>query len=327
MIVERTIPLEPLRGRATTPGARRDAPGSGITPGTDRVRINLQIDLAYEVAETGADFVFCLHPARTACQTVLDEQLYISQPTNARVQLDPQTDSRYLRLRALPGPLSLQYAATVDLQHHVAAPETLREVAVDNLPLEAVRYIYPSRYCESDRLANFAFGLFGQFTPGHRRVDAIKDWVQSHVRFESNTSDSATSACDTIASGRGVCRDFAHVMIALCRAMCIPARFATGTDYGADPALGPPDFHAYVEVFLSDRWYLFDPSGTAIPMGLVRIATGRDAADVAFATIFGSVKAMAPTIRTYAVEDSAQRFVLPQHVSFALSTDGDRHAP
>ncbi len=78
-------------------------------------------------------------------------------------------------------------------------------------------------------------------------------------------------------------------MIALCRALSIPARFVTGTDYGSDPALGPPDFHAYVEVYLSDRWYLFDPSGTAIPMGLVRFGTGRDAADVAFATIFGSV--------------------------------------
>ena len=86
-----------------------------------------------------------------------------------------------------------------------------------------------------------------------------------------------------------MCRDFAHLMIALCRAVNIPARFATGTDYGADPALGPPDFHAYVEVYLGDRWYIFDPSGTAIPMGFVRFGTGRDAADVAFATIFGGV--------------------------------------
>ncbi|MFX8731703.1 transglutaminase-like domain-containing protein, partial [Acinetobacter baumannii] len=75
---------------------------------------------------------------------------------------------------------------------------------------------------------------------------------------------------DTIQSGRGVCRDFAHLMIALCRALSIPARFATGIDYGADPVLGPTDFHAYVEVYLSGGWYIFDPSGTAIPMGFVR---------------------------------------------------------
>jgi transglutaminase-like putative cysteine protease len=85
-------------------------------------------------------------------------------------------------------------------------------------------------------------------------------------------------------------------MIAICRALSIPARFTTGIDYGADPALGPTDFHAYVEVFLDNRWYLFDPSGTAIPMGFVRMGTGRDAADVPYATIFGSVTSPPPVI-------------------------------
>lgn len=90
-------------------------------------------------------------------------------------------------------------------------------------------------------------------------------------------------------------------MIALCRAINIPARFTTGIDYGADPALGLTDFHAYVEVYLRGRWYMFDPSGTAIPMGFVRFGTGRDAADVAFATIFGTVESGAPVIGIQAV--------------------------
>ncbi len=89
---------------------------------------------------------------------------------------------------------------------------------------------------------------------------AIQNWVREHVTFVSNSTDSSTSAVDTLIEQVGVCRDFAHLMIALCRALSIPARFVTGTDYGADPALGPPDFHAYVEVYLNDRWYLFDPS-------------------------------------------------------------------
>ena len=110
-------------------------------------------------------------------------------------------------------------------------------------------------------------------------------------------------------------------MIALCRAVNIPARFASGTDYGADPALGPPDFHAYVEAYLGDRWFIFEPSGTAIPMGLVRLGTGRDAADVAFATIFGGVRSQAPVIRMLAIDDPAQGFLLPQHRGDALSTD------
>jgi len=111
-------------------------------------------------------------------------------------------------------------------------------------------------------------------------------------------------------------------MIALCRALSIPARFTTGIDYGADPVLGPPDFHAYVEVYLSGRWYLFDPSGTAVPMGFVRIGTGRDAADVAVATIFGAVHALRPRVVIEAVPDADGRLVVPHHCPQALSTDG-----
>jgi transglutaminase-like putative cysteine protease len=120
----------------------------------------------------------------------------------------------------------------------------------------------------------------------------------------------------------GVCRDFAHLMIALCRAVNIPARFTSGIDYGSDPALGPTDFHAYVEVYLGDRWYMFDPSGTAIPMGLVRFGTGRDAADVSFATIFGTFRSPAPFINIAAIADAQNNIVTPYHCVEALSTDG-----
>jgi transglutaminase-like putative cysteine protease len=111
-------------------------------------------------------------------------------------------------------------------------------------------------------------------------------------------------------------------MIALCRAANVPARFTTGIDYGADPALGPTDFHAYVEAYVGDRWYLFDPSGTAIPMGLVRFATGRDAADVAFATIFGSVQSSTPVISIEAIPGADGLLRVPHHSADALSTDG-----
>jgi len=170
-------------------------------------------------------------------------------------------------------------------------------------------YIYPSRYCQSDRLVKLAINEFGTLWQGHARVQAIRDGVRQHVAFTSNTSNSKTSAVDTLIERVGVCRDFAHLMIALCRAVNIPARFATGTDYGADPSLGPPDFHAYVEVYLGDRWYIFDPSGTAIPMGCVRFGTGRDAADVAFATIFGNVRSQAPQIRAVAIAQPADGIV------------------
>jgi transglutaminase-like putative cysteine protease len=286
------------------------------------IRIQLEVGLRYDIGEGGADFVFNIHAAQTACQTLSDESLSLSQPVQPRVHTDPQTGNRYLRVHALPGELALQYRAVVELEHHFADPARLAEVPVRRLPPEVMGYIYPSRYCQSDRLVKLAINEFGALRQGHARVQAIQDWVQRRVTFTSNTSNSNTSAVDTLIEQVGVCRDFAHLMIALCRAVNIPARFATGTDYGADPALGPADFHAYVEVFLGDRWYIFDPSGTAIPMGFVRFGTGRDAADVAFATIFGAVKSDAPVIRATALAGDGSASALPRHCSEALSTDG-----
>ena len=285
------------------------------------VRIELQIELNYEVAAPGADFIFNIHAARTPAQSVVAESLLLSQPVAAPVHADPATGNRYLRVRAQPGPLMVAYSASVELVHHRADPPQLAEVPVADLPASVLSYLYPSRYCQSDRLIKLAIDEFGHLRPGHSRVQAIMQWVQQRVTFASNTSNSNTSAVDTLIERVGVCRDFAHLMIALCRAVNIPARFATGTDYGADPALGPPDFHAYVEVYVGGGWFIFDPSCTAIPMGLVRLGTGRDAADVAFATIFGSVQSQPPLIRAWAIEDATRGQVLPQHGPDALSTD------
>jgi len=285
------------------------------------IRIDLQVELNYQIDQFGADFVFNIHAARTPSQSIASENLVLSQSIVPQIYTDPGSGNRYMRLRALPGPLRLAYSATVDLMHHCTDPAQLAEVPVSRMPPEVIGYLYPSRYCQSDRLIKLAIAEFGHLWQGHSRVRAIRDWVNQRVTFTSNTSNSNTSAVDTLIERVGVCRDFAHLMIALCRAVNIPARFATGTDFGADPALGPPDFHAYVEVYLGDRWYIFDPSGTAIPMGLVRFGTGRDAADVAFATIFGNVQSQAPLIHAWAVEDAARGMVLPHHCHEALSTD------
>jgi transglutaminase-like putative cysteine protease len=286
------------------------------------VRIEIQVELNYEVGEQGADFIFNIQAARTACQSVAVERLQLSQDVQTRHDVDPVTGNRTLRLRALAGPLKVAYSATVDLQHHRADPMQLAEVPVARLPAEVLGYLYPSRYCQSDRLVKLAINEFGRMNQGYGRVQAIQQWVRERVTFTSNTSNSNTSAVDTLIEQVGVCRDFAHLMIALCRAVNIPARFASGTDFGADPALGPPDFHAYVEVFVGERWFIFEPSGTAIPMGLVRLGTGRDAADVAFATIFGSLTSAPPVIHSRAVDDPSRSMFLPQHGHEALSTDG-----
>lgn len=285
------------------------------------VRIELSIDLRYDVGVPGADFVFNIHGAHTRCQAIHSENLFISQAVPPQVFTDTVTHNRYLRLSAHPGPLHVSYRAVVDLHHHFARPEDVAEIPVSRLPPEVLSYIYPSRYCQSDRLGALVMAEFGQLRQGYSRVLAIQDWVRRNVAFKQNTTNSTTSALDTVTDRVGVCRDFAHLMIALCRALSIPARFATGIDFGADPALGPTDFHAYVEVFLGNRWYIFDPSGTAIPMGFVRFGTGRDAADVSFATIFGSVTSQAPLIQVAALVDSAGQWEQPRHRQEAISTD------
>lgn len=284
------------------------------------VRIQLAIDLQYQVATPGADFIFNIHAAHTACQTVVQEDLQLHPALLPLVYTDPVSASRYLRVSAANGPLQVGYRATVDIRHHLVAPEQLPETPVVRLPVQTLPFIYPSRYCQSDRLAALAMAEFGHLPKGCSRVLAIQDWVRRQVTFKSSSSSSTTSALDTLLDRVGVCRDFAHLMIALCRALNIPARFVTGIDYGADPALGPTDFHAYVEVFLGDRWYIFDPSGTAIPMGFVRIGTGRDAADVSFATIFGVVSSSVPVLQVSALTDPAGPWEMPRPCSEALST-------
>jgi transglutaminase-like putative cysteine protease len=285
------------------------------------VRIQFAIDLHYELNYPGADFVFNIHAAQTSSQAIISENLVVSQQVPTVIQTAPATHARFLRLTAAPGPLHVSYQALVDIDHHIGNPDLIPETPIGQLPLSVLNYIYPSRYCQSDRLAMLAMSEFGHLPKGYRRVEAIRNWVNKHVAFRSNTTSSITSALDTVTDRVGVCRDFAHLMIAICRALSIPARFTTGIDYGADPALGPTDFHAYVEVFLGNRWYMFDPSGTAIPMGFVRLGTGRDAADVSYATIFGSVSSPPPLISVSAITEPGRPWELPRHRPEAISTD------
>ena len=176
--------------------------------------MQVQIDLNYEIDAYGADFVFNIHAAHTGNQRVSNEQLVINQDIPYQVHTDPFTRTRYLRLHGEPGTLQLSYSATVDITHHRSDPSQLAEVPVRYLPQEVMGYVYPSRYCQSDRLLRMANKEFGALWQGHSRVQAIRDWVHNHVAFTSNTSNSNTAAVDTLVERVGVCRDFAHLMIA-----------------------------------------------------------------------------------------------------------------
>jgi len=291
------------------------------------VRMELSIDLHYEIAHQCGDFVFNIQAARSRHQHVVEERLRITPNRSPECHTETDGGSRFLRFTAHPGPLDVHYSATVDIDHHVELPENIEETPIARLPAHVLPWVYPSRYCQSDRLRRFATREFGQLGQGYWRVHAIKEWVRTRTVFLSGSSNVNTSAVDTLVEQVGVCRDFAHLMIALCRAVNIPARFVTGIDYGADPAMGPTDFHAYVEAYLGDRWYLFDPTGVSPPMGLVRIGTGRDAADVSFATMFGDVRTWAPLISIAAVHDPEHGYYTPWYCNEALSSMGSAIDP
>jgi hypothetical protein len=303
--------------RHAAPGPRTRLSSARPAP----VRLAYSVELSYDVRLAGADFIFNIQAARTMRQTVLRESLSVSQQVPLQEYLDPITSGRLLRLRADSGRLAVNYEATVDLWHQHDDPTTLNETWVRDLPGTVLPYLYPSRYCESDALGAFALAQFGGLWQGYSRVQAICEWVQRNLAFVSGSSGSWTTASETLQRRQGVCRDFAHLMISLCRAVNVPARFTTGLDYGADPILGPTDFHAYVEAYLGNRWYIFDPSGTAIPMGFVRLNCGRDAADAAYGTIFGDVAPVGRWLSIDAVAGADGTVRIPYKCADALSTD------
>ena len=188
------------------------------------------------------------------------------------------------RLMMPAGNVRIEYAATV-IQPDKRQPllEPVEENAL-TLPTDTLLYTLPSRYCQSDKLVAIAQDTFGGVTPGFARVQTICDWINEHVTYQYGTSDSGTSAYDTVTQRIGVCRDFAHLGIAFCRALNIPARYVAGYCLG----LEPPDFHAYFQAFLDGRWVSFDATERQPRPALVQIAVGRDAADCAWCTFYGS---------------------------------------
>ena len=166
---------------------------------------------------------------------------------------------------------------------------TLRRVPVEELPEDALVFLIASRYCDSDRLLDLAWTLFGQTNPGWARVQAICDFVHERIAFGYEHARVTRSASEAYEEKRGVCRDYAHLAIAFCRALNIPARYCTGYlgDVGTPPPYPPGDFAAWFEAYLGGQWHTFDPRNNVPRIGRVLLARGRDAADVAITTTFG----------------------------------------
>ncbi len=270
------------------------------------------IDLALDYDVTSpAHFLFNIEAAFHEGQRVVEERLTITPSVKVRHHADVQggerhaygsnnnnnsnsnngsdatpNSNRFFRLDAPKGRLSVNYHATVEI-NPVQVPLHLDESPVTQVPDDVLPFLLPSRYCESDTMSRAAQQLFGQLPPGLGRVRAIEQWIHDSIYYLPGFSNSTTTAQEVFVQRAGVCRDFAHLGITLCRALNIPARLVVGYVHFADP---PEDFHAVFEAWLEGRWVLFDATRMAPIERLVRIGTGRDAKDVAFATIFGGVQ-------------------------------------
>lgn len=238
--------------------------------------------LRYEIVEP-TSFVFSIVAARTPHQTVSHESIDVGADVEWATVPSGSGTHQLLRLTVDEGELDVSYSASVTVAAQTGRPDNLDEVPFDEVPADVLPYLNPSRYCESDRLGNFAYRLFGDASAGYDRVRAINDWVTDNLVYESGSTDGSSSATDVLLQRAGVCRDFAHVAITLCRAIGIPARYVSG--YGVN--VEPQDFHGFFEAYIGTDWYLFDPTGMAKSNALVRIGYGRDAADAPFATLVG----------------------------------------
>jgi transglutaminase-like putative cysteine protease len=250
--------------------------------------IRLGYDIQFELPEPVA-FVTMLqvHPSREGDLLEPDE-MTVAPHTRCDTYIDT-FGNRCTRFRAQAGTLQLKGSTLItDSGDPDPIPTHARSVPVEDLPHDALLYLMNSRYCEVDRLSSIALDLFGGFAPGLERVRAINNWVHGKVVFGYSYARPTKTALDVFTERLGVCRDFQHLAVTFCRALNIPARYATGYlgDIGV-PTVLPMDFSAWYEAYLGDRWWTFDARHNRPRIGRVLMAVGRDASDVAITTSFG----------------------------------------
>jgi len=230
-----------------------------------------------------------LEAARNQAQVVCNEQLVIT-PGGPVARLDDSHTGERRAVFTAAGDVEIRYWANVDVRTMDCELQGALAWPVRELPPEALGYLLPSRYCPSDRFYDFVDEQFGAHSGGDK-VLAILEWLAANLEYGCDGSDVRTTAMDTFDTRAGVCRDFVHLAISFCRAANIPARAVSAYAW----ELVPPDMHSVAEVFVGGRWRLVDPTGRAPTEGIVRVATGRDAGDIAFMTVFGTTELIAQT--------------------------------
>lgn len=244
------------------------------------MRLRIDVELDYTV-DDAADVLLQIEAAAMADQRLeaQDLRVYSNDPIVAVPGQDGIGQRCWIRGA---GPLSVRYHAVVSIDRPAVEIAALRGASPRELPAATIPYLLPSRYCEADRFDNFVATEFAGLAGGALAA-ALCKWVRANLRYEAGTTSGATTAMMTFAERRGVCRDYAHLLVALLRAGGIPARCVSAYAPGVDP----PDFHAVCEAWLDGAWRLMDATGMSEGGDIARIAVGRDATDIAFMTIFG----------------------------------------
>jgi transglutaminase-like putative cysteine protease len=241
--------------------------------------------LDYHVVSPAANFTFNILANRDGQQRILAEELVFTPEAVTSENISSSKGNRVVRAEAASGAFQLRYAATVETIRPIL-PQEINPENVGRLPLTVLTYTLPSRYCESDRFTQIALELFGKIENRAEQVREICRWVDANLTYEIASTDGRTSAWDVWQGRKGVCRDYSHLAISLCRALSIPARYVGGYAYGLDPM----NFHACFEAHLGGQWYVFDPTDQIAADDIVVIARGRDAANCSLTTIFGRVQ-------------------------------------
>ncbi len=253
------------------------------------MRLFAQCNLAYAF-DTAVEAIAKLQVQSAPDQVIVGETLTLSP--GARLASIAAADGTRLLRGELEGEIDVAYTALVDVTPRIEIPGDARQHRWDELPPATLDYLLPSRFCPSDKFGRFVAREFDSDAPGGTRVAAILDWIHAEVDYLHGVSDAETTAERTFVDRAGVCRDFTHLGITLCRAANIPARAVGAYAWRLEPA----DFHAVLEVYLAGQWWLADPTRLAPGDGLIRIATGRDAADIAFLTTGGAARQIAITV-------------------------------
>ena len=244
---------------------------------SDPMKLRVRAELVYSF-DPPTDAIYKIQVAHWPGQEILEERLTFDPPVQFQEDEDVDFGARTLRCH-VQGEVALVYEAVVDNGVLKGLPPSVSQHDWGDLPAEVLPYLQPSRYCPSDQFGRFVTRQFGE-TAGGARVLAILNWIDENIDYEHGVSDTETTAARTFIDRAGVCRDFTHLGMTFCRASGIPARAVSAFAH----QLTPPDFHAIFEVWLDGGWWLVDPTGLAPVEGLVRIACGRDAADIAFLT-------------------------------------------